>query len=981
MGYDADGLAAPHIPGSGVVGGSPADPALRRGGLPFDVDVTDAIRFGGVNDLLVGVRKASLFDVQGKYGRRPYQGGSMWGQAIAGIWQDVFLEAVPTVHITDVFVKPLVDQDTLEADLTIQNDSDHPISIAAADSVFPWISKAGTDMLSAPEPAWTLGAISAVQGAPVSATIPAHASTVVSLTEKVGSHLKFWSPESPNLYGMVCHVRDSSGTVLDCKYTRFGWRQITFQGSRVLLNGQPLIMKGDSWHFIGIPEMSRRYAWAWFTALKQAHLNAVRLHAEPYPPFFLDVADEQGILVLDEDAVWASDGGPKVDDPAFWSDTRTHLTNLILRDRNHPCVFGWSISNELMAVVRGVFHAPQDLQDQVIRYDGIWAGICRQNDPTRVWISADGEDDGGGALPTYVVHYGGAEALQKAAASGKPWGVGEAGPAYYGSPAQIDQQSGDQNAYLSMLDRMDGVAVVSYQNLSDQRKFGADYRSVFNLVWYGLKPLNLGMTDTSRQPAITDGVFFPPFVEGKPGVQPERLGPYCSTLNPGYDPSLPLYQTWPLFDAIRDAQADTQIDFKPGRPFDAQTGQVKDPSAGTTTSVQVLSGVGGTLSQALQDIGAPVTATPAQGHPSLLFVDGAQPPSADAKTTIQRTFDAGGTVFVWGANPTTLPALNALIPYPLELTTRSSTSLVTTGSDPFTAGLTPASLYFSELSPSTILTAGLAGPLIDKATPLLVACDTDWTRWNGRAEMTKTASVLRSERESQPSGVALASLDVGKGRLIVCNLPVAAQTSQAASLDRTLLANMGIVLGAGAAQRNGLDPKGVVTRALACGLFGAASADEATASSIVTPGSGPSIVTGAVVKDHPWTPVSADATGALDLRGLKAVSSQQTPFVYLSFWLYSPKALDNLLLDPHLPNVGLTIGSAAATQLWLNGGAVITHPADDGQIAPTILLQQGWNHLLLKAILTPGSSAHPTLTLQSSQPDYLIDVRETEERP
>lgn len=57
--------------------------------LPFDLDVTSAIVFGGSNEVLVGVRKASLFDKIGSYGRRTYQGGSFWGQHIAGIWQDV----------------------------------------------------------------------------------------------------------------------------------------------------------------------------------------------------------------------------------------------------------------------------------------------------------------------------------------------------------------------------------------------------------------------------------------------------------------------------------------------------------------------------------------------------------------------------------------------------------------------------------------------------------------------------------------------------------------------------------------------------------------------------------------------------------------------------------------------------------------------------------------------------------------------------
>ncbi len=53
--------------------------------LPFAIDVTDLVRFGETNDLRIGIRKPSLFDRKGAYGRRPYQAGSFWGQHIAGI--------------------------------------------------------------------------------------------------------------------------------------------------------------------------------------------------------------------------------------------------------------------------------------------------------------------------------------------------------------------------------------------------------------------------------------------------------------------------------------------------------------------------------------------------------------------------------------------------------------------------------------------------------------------------------------------------------------------------------------------------------------------------------------------------------------------------------------------------------------------------------------------------------------------------------
>jgi beta-galactosidase len=946
--------------------------------LPFDVDVTDAVKYGADNDLLVGVRKASLFDIQSKYGRRTYQGGSMWGQAIAGIWQDVFLESAPSVHIADVFIKPQVDKDVLSADVTLRNDTPADVTVNVSNAVYPWINRSGTDEISAPEPKWSLGARAAVESSAVSTVVPAGGESVVTLSAAVKNRLKLWSPKSPNLYGMICRVTDTGSKITDVKYTRFGWRQITFQGTKTLLNGAPLVMHGDSWHFIGIPEMSRRYAWAWFTTLKKANLNAVRLHAEPYPSFFLDVADEQGILVLDEDAVWASDGGPNIESPAFWTDTQSNLEGLIFRDRNHPSVFGWSVSNELMAVVRNVYHAPQENQDQVIRYDGIWAALCRKDDPTRLWISADGEDDGGGALPTSVLHYAGGGDMQRTSTLGKPWGVGEAGPAYYGTPTQIDQMSSDDNAYNTVLDRMAGVAVTSYQNLADQNKYGADYRSVFNLVWYGLKPLNLGMPDITRPPVLTDGISFPPFVEGEPGVQPERIGPYSTTLNPGYDPSLPLYDPWPLFNAISDAAAEPPIEYKPDRPFKADSGAAGDPHPGSLKSVLVLAAANGTLAQSLTDSGVSVSMGDTVDR-SLVFVDGDSPPTASAAPIIQKTLGNGGTVFVWGATPASLASLNTLLPFNLELTNRSASSLIAPVADPITASLTPASLYFSETNPSDILKEGLAGPFVKHAVTLLAATDVDWKRWNGRAELIKTASVLRSEREAKPSGVALSSLSVGKGRIVVCVVPATAESTKGARLNRTLLANLGLNLSGKATANYLFDSEGNILSALACGPFESRSVGDALALAAINPRQSGKIVAGTSINGRTWTKITATGRGSLDFI---AVNKSPAAAVYLSFWIDSPKSLNNLLLDPHLPELDLIVGTAAAGEVWLNESPVATETKGDGVVARGLLLQQGWNHILVKAVRTAASAgAGPMLKLQSSQPDYLSELRGDQDVP
>ena len=503
------------------------------------------------------------------------------------------------------------------------------------------------------------------------------------------------------------------------------------RGSQVLLNGKPIVMRGDSWHFLGIPQMSRRYAEAWYRAMRDAGLNAVRLHAEPYPDFYLDVADEMGILVLDESAMWASDGGPKLDDPAYWQDSKRHLSELILRDRNHPSVFGWSVSNEIMPVVRNVFHNPPGMADTLLKYDSEWVAICRRLDPTREWISADGEDDGGGRFPVYIVHYGGVDAMDRAQKSGKPWGVGEAGNAYYGTPEQVAQTNGAR-AYESFLGRMEGVAASSYRSLVQQRQRNAIYQSVFNMVWYGLRPLPLGLSDTTRPPTPEDGVYFTHFKEGEPGVQPERLGPYSTTLNPGYDPRLPLYRTWPLFDAIHDAGLSSEV----------------------------------------------------------AFVD-----RAEDFRKIDDVTARGGTAVVWGVRPEMVSALNNVLPGRIELYPRKVSSLLPVGQDSITAGLTAADLYFSEMRPPEVVDYTIGGPVLTGGRVVLEACNTDWLKWNKQPEYAKTAMVVRSELEAKAPGAVLAVIPMGKGRVVVSTLPVSPRVDREARAVRILLRNLGVTLG------------------------------------------------------------------------------------------------------------------------------------------------------------------------------------------
>ena len=871
--------------------------------LPFDLDITDAVIPGKENELCVGIRKASLFDHRSEYGRRTYQAGSFWGQHIAGIWQDVFVTALPAVHISNVFIQPRVNADTLQAEVTIVNEK----------------AEEATVSLDAIASAWKTTGPAALQLPARTIKIPAHGETSIMLAAAVKGKLTYWTTETPELYILVAQLREK-GKLTDAKSTRFGWRQVTLDGNRVLLNGKAITMRGDSWHFLGIPQMTRRYAQAWYQAMRDAKINAVRLHAQPYPSFYLDVADETGILVLDETAMWASDGGPKLNDPLYWADSKQHLSELVLRDRNHPSVFGWSVSNEIMPIVRGVMHNPPGMKDTLVKYYGEWAGICRQLDPTRQWISADGEDDGEGRLPVYIVHYGGTDAMNRAQKNGRPWGVGEAGMAYYGTPAQVAETNG-MRAYESFEGRMEGVAASSYQSLIAQRDRNAIYQSVFNMVWYGLRPLPLGLKDTTRPPDINDGVYFTHFKEGEPGVQPERLGPYCTTLNPGYDASLPLYRTWPLFDAIKDAAAEGVI----SRWMTPKPVPAKLPVVTPVASVQLLAGTNSSLATSLQHEGVVVEKYDGAKLPVLLLIDGTNLPAAADHKLIEKITANGGTVVVWGVQPGSLSLLNEWLPAKLELNVRKTSSLVTETTDVITTGITAADLYFSEMRPAEITEQALAGPLVKQSQVLLKACETDWLKWNKQPEYAKTGMVVRSEQEAKPSGAVMIKKTMDRGNLIITTLPAAPRVDKAEKAMRLLFTNMGVPLA-----------------------------------------------------DSPFAGKPLLKSGELNIDLSKA--KKEGDALTQDFWILSPRSLDDLLIEPNIPIVNMEVNTNNAVQVWLNDKQIINTNQAGKATASTLRLHQGWNHFQLRLTGNSGSGAFSG-RLTCNQPAFLKELESAFEKP
>ncbi|MCE5177549.1 MAG: glycoside hydrolase family 2 [Porphyromonadaceae bacterium] len=851
--------------------------------LPFDADITPHAKAGEQIEIWVGVRSQSMFEDNSTKGRRIVPAGSMWGYHVSGIWQDVFLTAVSPVHIRNVYVKPLVSQSVLEAEIEIENNVARDVSTTLEGDVRRWINMAGRDVHTAPVPDWELADSPSLLLTRQKITIPSKGTRrlVVQLPVKAGD-LDYWTPEHPNLYGLTLTLGDKE-KIGDIKYERFGWREWTISGTKQLLNGKPVELRGDSWHFMGVPQMTRRYAWAWFTALKDANANAVRPHAQVYPRFYLDMADEMGICVLAETAIWASDGGPKMDSPVFWENCKSHIRRMVLRDRNHASVFGWSVSNENKPVILNVFNKPEWMEMQKQAWAD-WRDIVHENDPTRPWISSDGEDDGDGILPVTVGHYGDHNSMRRWEEIGKPWGIGEHSMAYYGTPLQVSRYNGER-AFESQLGRMEGLAYECYDLIAQQRNLGASYVSVFNLAWYGLQPLPFGKRDISAKPELTDGIYFAEYVEGRPGIQPERMGAYSSTFNPGYDPTLPLYRTWPMFDAIKAANA-------PGGP--AWSPWSVMPQTQETQSIlaeekyQTVLFVGSTdspVKKIFEGNGVVFREKADPKSSTILIADGAAIPSEKELKMMKELTAHGADLWLWCPTPETIETYNQVLPARLELDVRSASSYMPKERS-WTKNLRNSDFYFCEIQREDVSDYGLRSDFVDEGIVLLEACNTNWRVWNQRPEELKTAAVIRSENEKKGAAAVLVKHQHKNTTFFVSTLSRFVSSSKGYDTFGKLLAGAGI------------------------------------------PTTGSKISETLINKD-----------GTVNIANLPSIRrGNQTLY---NFMVWSPRDLDDLLIEPDMPRLDIAVQPAEQGELFINRKKI---EGSEGLFS-TVPLKQGWNHV------------------------------------
>ena len=166
------------------------------------------------------------------------------------------------------------------------------------------------------------------------------------------SKVRLWSCEQPNIYKVRTEVK-TDGKVVDCCETWTGFRSFKFDAKTGFwLNGKNMKLNGVCEHHdfgclgaaLHEDALHRK-----LTKLKAMGVNAIRSSHNPPAPELLNMCDTMGLIVMDESFDMWRRKKTQNDYARFFDEWHEcDLTDLVLRDRNHPCILMWSIGNEVL---------------------------------------------------------------------------------------------------------------------------------------------------------------------------------------------------------------------------------------------------------------------------------------------------------------------------------------------------------------------------------------------------------------------------------------------------------------------------------------------------------------------------------------------------------------------------------------------------------------------------------------------------------
>jgi beta-galactosidase/beta-glucuronidase len=299
-----------------------------------------------------------------------------------GIWQTVWAEPVPEVHLRRPRITPDLAADAFHLELPVSN------------------NRPGTSIR-----------VQLLDGTKVvtTATVRADLDLSPRLTLMIGAGARRWSPSDPFLYGLLLELLDADGSVLDSANSYAGLRSVAISGPAVLLNGEPVFQRlvlDQGWYPEGLLTAPTDADLARDIELSlAAGFNGARLHQKVFEERFLFHADSLGYLIWGEFPDWGARDGSTTADGEIQHPTASFVTQWLEeleRDYSHPSIIGWCAMNEtyqpitdritvLDDVMRALFLAAKAMDTSRPVLDT--SGYSHRVPETDIWDSHNYEQD------------------------------------------------------------------------------------------------------------------------------------------------------------------------------------------------------------------------------------------------------------------------------------------------------------------------------------------------------------------------------------------------------------------------------------------------------------------------------------------------------------------------------------------------------------------------------------------------------------
>ena len=290
---------------------------------------------------------------------------------LAGIMRDVYIYAVPTVHIQDFQIDATLTNNYTDGLLKTTAWIYNSTSSASGDYTveLSLYNDKGTEVIAPSS--------QKVSGISAGGEKSVHFELPLTKPDR-------WSAETPNLYSAVLVIKDGSGKIVQVESNKIGFRKIEIKkdngAPRLYVNGMPVKFHGVDRHELD-PDNGRAVTYDRMEKdiilMKRFNINALRMSHYPNNPMMYDLCDKYGIYVIDEANVESH--GANNDLPKNSDDWRApavdRLNTMVQRDKNHPCVILWSLGNE--AGNGNVFASERERAHQIdstrfVHYEGDW---------------------------------------------------------------------------------------------------------------------------------------------------------------------------------------------------------------------------------------------------------------------------------------------------------------------------------------------------------------------------------------------------------------------------------------------------------------------------------------------------------------------------------------------------------------------------------------------------------------------------------